>query len=220
MATELITIDFRNAFPVFPLQDSVLLPQAVLPLHIFEPRYRKMVNDALDSCGFIAMALVENAAALSDPDLRSPRVRPYVGVGQIREYERLKDGRFLIVLQGLCRARIVREVTTLPYRMMRLVPAETVVQEDSRLTAYRDRIEQLVKRQVEQTGMNGFVDVGLSDLHMSTQVMIDLAIAAVCTDTDQRYSMLSQPDVRQRAEWLIHRMQEIVSGDPGQNRHN
>jgi Lon protease-like protein len=141
-------------------------------------------------------------------------------VGQIREYEKLSDGRFLIVLQGLCRARIVREVAKRPYRMMRLVPAETVVREDSRLDAYRVQIEQLVKRQVEQTGMDTFLDVGLADLKMSTQVMIDLAIAAVCSNTDQRYTMLSQPDVRLRAEWLIHRMEEIVGSDAGQHRQN
>ena len=54
-----IRVNFNKPIPLFPLDSVVLLPQQVMPLHIFEPRYRQMVDEALDSVGQIAMAVID-----------------------------------------------------------------------------------------------------------------------------------------------------------------
>lgn len=100
---------------IFPLPRVVLLPAMPMPLHIFEPRYRKMTRDAIDQGRYIGMATLD-----PDGDLDSahrPRVRPLLGVGSIAEWEELSDGRFHILLEGIGRARIVSEHrSSEPYR--------------------------------------------------------------------------------------------------------
>src|SRR4051794_11957962 len=93
---------------IFPLPTAVLLPGAVLPLHIFEPRYRKMVGDALATDRVLAMGMLD-AGWEADYHGR-PRVRPVVGVGRILEEERLADGRYNIQLVGVTRALIEEEL--------------------------------------------------------------------------------------------------------------
>lgn len=219
MSTEFVTIDFRDAFPVFPLQDSVLFPQAVLPLHVFEARYRRMVNDALDSRGLIAVGLFDSHVAPADYASGDFDVRPYVGLGQIRDYHRLGDGQFIIILQGLCRARIVRELQRQPYRRFQLAPTEVAVSEEDQLEDYRHRIEGMLARQHREK-TDALLSLDANDMALSTRLMIDLAIATVCRDTPQRYQMLSQPDVRRRAEWLIHRMEHQLHLPPGSEYSN
>lgn len=109
---------------IFPLPTAVLLPGAVLPLHIFEPRYRKMVSDALEGDRVIAMTMLESGWE-SDYHGR-PRVKRICGVGRILEEERLPDGRFNIQLVGLARAEVLEELPPdEPYRIVRArFPAE------------------------------------------------------------------------------------------------
>lgn len=100
--------------PVFPLTGSLLLPGNLLPLNIFEPRYRNMVADALEGGRHIGMIQplvprqdnwVAQAQAPDDPELYR------VGcVGRIEESEPQPDGRYLIVLKGICRFRIREEL--------------------------------------------------------------------------------------------------------------
>jgi len=101
--------------PIFPLPDVALFPQVPLPLHIFEPRYRTMVADALAGDRVIGMTL-----------LRPGWERDYHGrppvydrgcAGRIEEHEALPDGRSNIVLRGLTRFRILEEHAGKPYRL-------------------------------------------------------------------------------------------------------
>ena len=80
-----------------------MLPQQVLPLHIFEPRYIQMVRHVLDGAGFIAMGVY-------DTDGGPGSVRDAVCVGHIVKHIALPDGRCNIFLQGVCRARIIEEL--------------------------------------------------------------------------------------------------------------
>lgn len=96
--------------PMFPLQDVYLFPGTFIPLHIFEPRYRQMVEDSLDGPGRIVIASpLEDATAEAGAQ---PPVHPIAGLGEIARHERLEDGRFMIWLAGLTRVRIVGELTT------------------------------------------------------------------------------------------------------------
>ncbi|HTN01434.1 MAG TPA: LON peptidase substrate-binding domain-containing protein [Planctomycetaceae bacterium] len=101
--------DFSGLAPLFPLPNVVLFPYAVLPLHIFEPRYRQMTADALAGEGYLAMAL-RRSAGPEEPSDGQPAIHDVVGLGKIIAHERLPDGRYYLFLRGLARARVLREV--------------------------------------------------------------------------------------------------------------
>src|SRR5438874_9440994 len=111
--------NFAGTARLFPLPNVVLFPHVVQPLHIFEPRYREMTADALADDNLIAMALLQ-------PDWESqqqgqPAIHPVVCLGRIIAHQTLDDGRYLMLLRGLSRARVVEEVETKnAYRMARL----------------------------------------------------------------------------------------------------
>lgn len=91
---------------MFPLPSTVLFPGTVLPLHVFEPRYRDMVSDALAGDG--SMAIVLERTGVDERGL--PLVHTVAGGGRIIHAERLADGRFNILLQGLSRVRLLDEL--------------------------------------------------------------------------------------------------------------
>jgi uncharacterized protein len=108
--------------PLFPLPGVVLLPGTLLPLHIFEPRYRTMVSDALESDRMIGMALLKPGWEQAD---EPPPIYPIGGAGEIVESEDLEDGRYNILLEGRFRYRILDETRPGPYRLARVeeIPA-------------------------------------------------------------------------------------------------
>jgi Lon protease-like protein len=109
--------------PIFPLPGAVLLPHALVPLHIFEPRYRKMTRDCADGLRALALANIPDDAAAAE---KPPRVLPIVGVGVLARVDALPDGRFNIVLRGTLRARIEEELDSVePYRLVRATPLES-----------------------------------------------------------------------------------------------
>jgi uncharacterized protein len=102
--------------PIFPLPGAVLLPHALVPLHVFEPRYRKMTRDCEEGGRALALANIPDEIAAGE---KPPRVLPILGVGVLSRVDRLPDGRFNIVLRGAGRARIVEELRSgEPYRLV------------------------------------------------------------------------------------------------------
>ena len=100
---------------LFPLPGVVLFPKAVLPLHIFEPRYKQMTEDALASDGLVTIVMIRPPAGGKVKGV--PALEEYGCVGRILKYERLADGKFNFLLLGLRRVRLVREVPSgAPYR--------------------------------------------------------------------------------------------------------
>src|SRR5438093_6138151 len=91
------------AVPLFPLPNVVLFPQAVLPLHIFEERYKAMTADALSGDRVIAMALLRPGWEKSY--YARPDIEPVVCAGRILSHEKLPDGKYNFLLQGVVRAR-------------------------------------------------------------------------------------------------------------------
>ena len=109
-----------SCLPIFPLPGAVLLPQALVPLHIFEPRYRKMTRDCIENLGVLALAQISPASLQLGED--PPRVEPVIGVGVLSQVEALPDGRFNIAIKGVLRARIVEELHGgEPYRTVRAI---------------------------------------------------------------------------------------------------
>jgi Lon protease-like protein len=106
--------------PIFPLPGAVLLPHALVPLHVFEPRYRQMTRDCDAGLRALALANIPDDRAARE---RPPRVLPVIGVGVLARVDRLPGGRFNIVLRGVQRARIEQEhASEEPYRLVRASP--------------------------------------------------------------------------------------------------
>ncbi len=117
---------FAGQAPLFPLPRGVLYPQLVLPLHVFEPRYREMTAAALAGDRLIAMALLRPGAEATYATKFAP-IYPVVSLGQIVMDERQDDGRYNIVVRGICRARVIEEpCTEHAYRVGRLEPLQDV----------------------------------------------------------------------------------------------
>lgn len=104
-----------QALPVFPLPQVVLFPQTVLPLHIFEPRYRSMLKDCLATHS--AMAIVKLTGPSMDGEL--PPIASIAGAGIVVERELLPDGRANILLQGRARVKLEELPFVPPYRRAR-----------------------------------------------------------------------------------------------------
>jgi Lon protease-like protein len=121
--------------PIFPLPNVVLFPNVFLPLHIFEPRYRQMVSEAIGGDRMIGMVLLQ--PGYSADDAGTPPVFDVGCAGLITHVERLADGRFNIVLRGLERFRIVGEEEMSPnvlYRRALIAPlAESTLRDGAQL---------------------------------------------------------------------------------------
>ena len=88
-----------HRLPIFPLPGAVLLPYALIPLHVFEPRYRKLVRDCQAGAAVMALANIPPDAIRERKD--PPRVLPVIGVGILARVDPLSDGRSNIVLRGV-----------------------------------------------------------------------------------------------------------------------
>lgn len=104
MATETLTV------PIFPLPNVVLFPETVLPLHIFEPRYKEMITDAL--AGDQMIGIVQLRPGWEANYYGTPPVYKILGVGSIIKSERWPNGRYDILLEGRYRAQLLREELT------------------------------------------------------------------------------------------------------------
>ena len=106
--------------PLFPLPGVFLFPRQLMPLHIFEPRYRQMIEDCLDGRGWIVIGNIPEG--YQQDEQGNPRVSAVAGLGEITRHERLKDGRFLIWLFGLTRVRLQEVPSERLYRRVRIQP--------------------------------------------------------------------------------------------------
>jgi len=109
--------DFSGTARLFPLPNLVLFPHVMQPLHIFEPRYRQLTVDALAGDRLIALVLLRPGWE-ADYEGR-PAIYPIACLGRIVAEQRLDDGRFNLLLRGLCRVRLGNEETGKLYRIAR-----------------------------------------------------------------------------------------------------
>jgi hypothetical protein len=187
--------------PVFPLAGALLFPRAQLPLHIFEPRYRAMVRDALASDGLIAM--------VQPRDHQEPPALFEVGcIGRIAASDELDDGRFNIVLEGLHRFRIAREAeVTTPYRQVD-ADREGFEDEDGDPEplgiAQRAELEREARRYADALGYQvEWEAVGRLDDEMLVNGIAQIAPL----DVGSKQALLEAPDIAARADLLVQFMQ-------------
>ena len=103
-----------SQLPLFPLPQTVLFPGAILPLHVFEPRYRAMIKDSLATHRCLAVVLIEGVRELDQHG--HPRIATVAGAGQILDAAELPGGRYNILVQGKARVRLDELAFVPPYR--------------------------------------------------------------------------------------------------------
>ncbi len=97
--------DLPKILPVFPLSNFIIFPRTTVPLNIFEPRYIQMIDNCMKSDRIIGMIQPKKTGELKKPDLHK------IGcAGKITSFNETNDGRYLIILNGICRFRIIDEV--------------------------------------------------------------------------------------------------------------
>jgi Lon protease-like protein len=106
--------------PLFPLPNVWLFPRVVLPLHVFEPRYREMIEDSMDGPGRIVMGTIIPGHEGDMP--ASPPVHSVAGVGEILRHDKTPDGRYIIQLLGLERVTLTEVESDKPYRQVAYEP--------------------------------------------------------------------------------------------------
>lgn len=190
---------------VFPLPSVVLFPGAAQPLHIFEPRYRQLVKDALASDGVFGMAQL--ALGWEREYGGSPELLPLLSVGAISVHQELDDGKFNLVLIGVCRARVLQEWPEQQGRLYREVEAELLPDgpfdgpEESQL---RQAVVELSSRLPHE------VAARLSKVTSRVRggAFVDVLASTLVSDVPRRYALLCELDVKKR----IQRLLEEVSG--------
>jgi uncharacterized protein len=149
--------------PIFPLPNVVLFPHVFLPLHIFEPRYRAMVADALDGDRMIGMVLLR--PGWEGQYEGRPAVYPIGCAGLITHHEPLADGRSNIVLRGIAKFRVLREENDRLYRVAEVqsLDEQLAVEDRDEVRAARRRLERLLVPQPQGTGVDTRIPPAMSD---------------------------------------------------------
>ena len=207
-----------QALPIFPLPDVVLFPGALLPLHVFEPRYREMTRAVLESNRL--MAVVRLKPGYEAEYHGRPAVHEVAGVGYVIAAEELPDGRYNIVLRGVGRVRIAEELP--PAHAYRAVRAELLVDTHTRKSAGElgSAHDQLIAM---SDRLSHLLDEGGDNLRELVRAVpspagcVDVLSAALVTDADERQCLLETLDPAERLERLLGHVAVLIarlSGGP------
>jgi Lon protease-like protein len=212
---DLQTMDVPDVIPIFPLPKTVLLPGEVLPLHVFEPRYRALVRDAVDSHKVIG--IVHVVPGFEDDLPGSPPVREVGCIGYIASHEELPDGRFLLWLLGLERFRILEELdVTTAYRQVR-VEYEPTHESPKRLAEIRelrkelrDLLPSLVELEADALGQFAHHMAEVSDAQL-----IALACQILEIRSDRKQEVLEAGSLSDRFLMLYEDLYKHLDVHPG-----
>lgn len=210
---------FAGVVKLFPLPNLVLFPGVIQALHIFEPRYRKMATDALNSDHLISMALAKGGEEV-DLDL-SPQLHPIVCIGKIITHNELEDGRFNLLLMGLQRARIIEEISgDEPYRVAKVeVLTETCQTTPEEVIRARKHLIEIFRERAKSSGnLDEELVANLANPELPFGMLVDLVCFSSGASTVFMQEMLSTLDVWERSQMLIGEMthqSENPSANPG-----
>jgi uncharacterized protein len=208
--------NFQNRCRLFPLPGVVLFPHAVVPLHVFELCYRQMTEDALATDRLVT--IVQPRAPDDDPVNDEPPVEEIACLGKIIDSERLKDGRYNILLLGLARVRLIREVTG--GKLYREAEAELLKDEPAEAPEEPARSElirlfQTVSQQqnVPEPQLASLLETGLS-----LGALTDIVAHALGLPATVKQAFLSDCRVGRRADGLIEILRHIAEHRPAPDR--
>jgi Lon protease-like protein len=194
---------------IFPLPNVTLFPGALLPLHVFEPRYRELTREVL--AGRKVMAVARLKPGFESQYEERPPVFEICGVGYVEDHAERPDGRFDIALRGIARARIVEELP--PRRAFRQVRAELVQElspEPALIAAWQQKLGAL------WTLLAPHLPDSVRDLKALTRgaddasAYSDRLAAALVADPEVSLQLLAEADPAERLRLLTSRVQELV----------
>ena len=187
--------------PLFPLAGAILFPRSQLPLHIFEPRYREMVADAIDGAGRIAMIQPHRI----DDDNQAPLYS--VGcVGELAGIEELDDGRFNIVLLGTNRFRLIEEASgDSPYRCANVdIEAFDDGEPEPLALVQRAEVEREARRYADALGYRVEWD---SVSRLDDELLVNGIAQIAPLDVGSKQALLEARNLAERADLLVQFMQ-------------
>jgi len=188
--------------PIFPMPDVVLFPKTLLPLHIFEERYRIMTREALAGNGKIVMTLLQEGWETNYHG--NPAVHDIACLGKIETCEELDEGKYNIVLEGVHRVRLIREIEHSPYR---LAQVEHVSDMD-----YDDLSDEIIERRNHLAGLfTRFTElatsgkVPASDLVPQDrfEALVNMVATTLNLDPQEKQVLLEMDDIAERCDILI-----------------
>lgn len=197
--------------PIFPLPNVTFFPQTLLPLHVFEPRYRKMVANCLAGDRLMGVSLLKEGWQ-KDYFGRPPICKTF-GVGKIVDHEILKDGRYNIILEGVYRVRLVEEYHTKLYRTGRA----RVIQ-DPPIDTCRNQIGQIMKElQGMTTRVAGLLPAmreviqSAWSAHPHPLIVASQIASSLVMDAYDRQSILEQDDPLRRLSLLRIQLRSLTT---------
>ncbi len=205
-----IEIKLPEEVAVMTLPGMAFFPQALLPLHIFEPRYRQMLRDALDTHRLFAVAGVD--ATKLHEGLETPYRIATVGI--VRACQKREDGTSNLLLQGLTRVEFTAIVGEEPYRRMRIRPlASEAGASDEDNARRRTQLSRLLSTRRRLSGE----DAGELSKFLRTiedpEVFVDLAAFNLCGDARLKQRLLETLNVRSRltllSRWARHEVETL-----------
>jgi Lon protease-like protein len=216
--------------PVMTLNGAILFPQAMLPLYIFEPRYRKMLSDALDSHRMFAIAMQKPNTSRETP-------AQVAGLGLIRAAVKNPDGTSHLILQGLCRVKLGRATKYRPYRIHEAKPLQTtghdsvavdaltvklldlVAERFAQGTDYPPQIVEALKKveAMESPGETPTNTPAENIVKYLSKVqnpdhLADLVSCTLLPTPTQRQQILETPNLEARLKFLIHFLIAEIQG--------
>lgn len=198
-----------TSLPIFPLPNCVLLPGGLMPLHVFEPRYRDLTRDCL--AGTQLMAVARLKPGYEAAYYGRPPVYERCGVGRIICSEELADGRFALLLRGVARIEIARELPAdRPYRIVEAKVLPDASCDDAGARDHHQRLIALCDR------LAAVIDQGgpqLRDLVRSFEApgaCADAIAAALIMDADERQQLLEACDPMVRLQRALGHVSHLL----------
>jgi Lon protease-like protein len=200
-----------STIPIFPLPNAVLFPNVFMPLHVFEPRYREMVQHALEADRVIGMVLLRPGYE-ADYAGRPP-VFSIGCAGFITHADPLPDGRYNIVLRGLDRFRITGEETTRSFRLahVEVLPESAGAGDRAAMAEHRQRLESLLAAAVEHRGLDPRLPSAIPSHDLVNTLAQYLALEPI-----ERQALLECDGVLGRCQALIDLLEMKTMLAPGQ----
>jgi Lon protease-like protein len=199
------SITLPDQAPVMPLPGTLLFPHALLPLHIFEPRYREMLELVLSQHRMFCVALVKPQRA---PWKSTDDFFHIAGIGLIRACVGRGDGTSNLILQGLRRVRFSAFEQTAPFPIARIEPLESTARSSVETDALAAKVLDLYSKFKENgRHLPEKVDEYLSHLG-DTEMLADLMAATFINDSLRRQQVLEELAVNQRLRLLIQYLRE------------
>lgn len=191
-------IEIPKEVPFMTLSNAVLFPQSIMPLFIFEPRYKKMLSDILTSNRFFAIATLDERTKEAASE---EKFYPVAGIGVVRACKQNPDGNLNLILQGIARIRFESVVSETPYRTGSIkqiisTPGGT----DEQIVSMKHQLIDLIQTQ-RRLGANITKEIFsfLSSID-DPESMLDLAIYTLCSSTTLKLELLEMSEVLQRFE--------------------